>query len=174
MVAMGSNLEPDRHLLKAVEALAAVGEVKQVSTAYENPAVDRPGQPDFVNAAVWLETEVPPRDLWGQLRVLERELGRTASMGKFAPRTIDLDLCLWGAHIDDNPDHPVPDPDLLTRGYLAATVSELIPDFLHPITGESMAQIAKRLAPATDLTPRPDLTEAMRLAAERSGRPIDA
>ena len=173
IVAMGSNVDPDRHLLEAVEALAAVGQVREISTAYENPAVDRPGQSDFVNAAVWLDTRFLPRDLCQRLRTLEIRLGRTASMDKCSRRTIDLDLCLWGSRVDENPDHPIPDPDLLTRGYLAAIVSELIPNFQHPITGEPMAQSASRLAPSTTLTPRMSLTSSMRRAALRSGRKVN-
>lgn len=174
IVAMGSNIEPARHLLEAVEALAAVGEVREVSMAYRNPAVDRPGHPDFVNVAVWLETHFRPRNLCERLRALERHLGRTNAMGKFSPRTIDLDLCLWGSRVDENPDHPIPDPDLITRAYLATTVSELIPDFPHPVTGEPLAQIASRLAPSATLIPQPNLAKAMRRAAARSARTIDA
>jgi 2-amino-4-hydroxy-6-hydroxymethyldihydropteridine diphosphokinase len=165
IIALGSNVEAERHLPLAVAALAELGIVRQVSTAYENPAFGPPGQPDFLNAAVWLDTDEAPALLRQHLHAIEDTLGRQREDDRYAPRKIDLDLCLWDRRVDAGPDHPLPDPDLIKRAYLAATVAELIPDFVHPVTNEAIRAIAERLAPGADLRPRHTVTADMRRAA---------
>jgi 2-amino-4-hydroxy-6-hydroxymethyldihydropteridine diphosphokinase len=164
IIALGSNVDPEVNLPLAVEALSALGDVRGVSTAYENSAVGPPGQPDFVNAAVWLETDQAPDDLRRQLHAIERRLRRRPSDDRYAPRTADLDLCLWDQRVDPQSDHPLPDPDLLSRAYLAVVVAELVPNLEHPVTGETMRAIAARLAPGAVLRARPELTIALRKA----------
>lgn len=166
IIALGSNVNGEHYLPLAVKALAELGRVHKVSTAYENPAVGPPGQPDFLNAAVWLETEGTPDSLRQHLHDIELRLGRQRSTERYAPRTVDLDLCLWDGQVDNRPDHLLPDPDLLTRAYLAVIVAELVPELDHPVTGEPMQAIADRLAPGADLRPRPDLTAEMRRACQ--------
>lgn len=164
IIALGSNVDAERYLPLAAAALNRLGQVRKVSSAYENPAVGPPGQPDFLNAAVWLETDEEPDSLRRHLHDIESQLGRERGSDRYAPRTVDLDLCIWDRKVDDRSDHPLPDPDLLTRAYLAAVVAELIPDFEHPETGETMQAIAERLAPGADLRPRPGVTAEMRRA----------
>lgn len=164
IIALGSNVDAESYLPLAVEALTELGRVHKVSTAYENPAVGPPGQPDFLNAAVWLQTDEEPDVLRRHLHEIESRLGRERQSDRYAPRTVDLDLCLWDRRVDARSDHPLPDPDLLTRAYLAAVVAELLPDFEHPETGETMRAIAERLAPGADLRPRPGVTAEMRRA----------
>jgi len=164
IIALGSNVDAERYLPQAVAALTELGSVRKVSTAYENPAVGPPGQPDFLNAAVWLETDEAPDSLRRSLHDIELRLGRERGADRYAPRTVDLDLCMWDRKVDDRSDHPLPDPDLLTRAYLAAVVAELLPDLEHPVTGETMQAIADRLAPGADLRPRPGVTARMRQA----------
>jgi len=168
IIALGSNVDAEHYLPLAVEALTELGQVRKVSTAYENPAVGPPGQPDFLNAAVWLETDKGPDSLRQHLHAIELQLGRGRGGDRYAPRTVDLDLCIWDQQVDDRSDHPLPDPDLLTRAYLAAVVAELVPDFVHPATGETMQAIADRLAPGADLRPRPGVTAEMRQAGTRT------
>jgi 2-amino-4-hydroxy-6-hydroxymethyldihydropteridine diphosphokinase len=164
IVGLGSNVQADHFFPLAVKALSELGTIRGISTAYENPAVGPPGQPDFLNAAVWLETDKPPKTLRQHLHQIEDQLGRVRDTDRHAPRTIDLDLCLWDHQVNALPDHPLPDPDLLSRAYLAAVVAELIPTLKHPVTGETMQSIAERLSPGADLRPRTDVTNAMREA----------
>jgi len=164
IIALGSNVDAERWLPLAVRALAELGSVRSVSTTYENPPVGPPGQPNYLNAAVWLETDEAIDTVRQHLRDIELLLGRKRGADRYAPRTVDLDLCLWDRQVDERADHPLPDPDLLTRAYLAAVVAELIPDLVHPVTGETMQAIADRLAPGADLRPRPDVTADMRSA----------
>jgi 2-amino-4-hydroxy-6-hydroxymethyldihydropteridine diphosphokinase len=136
-----------------------------LSEVYENPAVgDRP-QPDFLNAVVALEVDLDPRALQAELRRIEAGLGRARTADKYAPRTIDLDLLLYGDQVIQEGRLRVPDPELPRRAHLAIPLAELAPDQVHPELGESFATIAARLRPDSRLHPRPDLK--LRLLAGR-------
>jgi len=166
-ISLGSNVEPELHLPLAVSALSELGRLAAVSAAYQNPAVGPTAQPDFLNAAVLLDTELSPQALRRDLRRLESRLGRRRTADRFAPRTIDLDLVLYGSKVIDESGLHVPDPDLLVRAYLAVSVAELAPDFRHPITGERLAAIASRLAASSRLTLHSEVTQQIRLLAAR-------
>lgn len=156
-LALGSNIEPETYLPLAIAKLEIMGRRQAVSTVYQNPALGPEPRPDFLNAAVLVESDLPPLEIRRILRDIEAELGRVRSADKYAPRTIDLDLCLLGDTILNTPELTLPDPDLLTRAFLAITMAELSPDFLHPVTKEPLAEIASRLRPGANLTPRPDV-----------------
>lgn len=164
-IELGSNIEPERYLPLAVAQLAELGQIQAVSSAYENPAIGPPGQPDFVNLAVRLKTDLQPGDLRSALRKIETELGRRRSPNRYAARVIDLDLCLYGSTVAEQDGLQIPDPDILERAYLAQTLAQLAPDFRHPLTGQTLSEIAQledRAAP--DMTERPDIN----LAIERT------
>jgi 2-amino-4-hydroxy-6-hydroxymethyldihydropteridine diphosphokinase len=156
-LALGSNIEPEKNLPLAIAKLEIIGSLLAVSGVYQNPAVGPEPRPDFLNAAALVESELPPLEIRTRLRTIETELGRVRSDDKYAPRTIDLDLCLLGGTILNTPELTLPDPDLLIRGFLAVTMAELAPGFPHPITKEPLADIASRLQPGANLTPRPDV-----------------
>lgn len=100
-------------------------------------------QPEYLNAAVLIRVTGEPAHLRTRMRQIETALGRVRSEDKYASRTIDLDLVLFGDRID--PKFPLPDPDVLTREHLAVPLAEIAPDFRHPITGEALETIAARL-----------------------------
>jgi 2-amino-4-hydroxy-6-hydroxymethyldihydropteridine diphosphokinase len=162
-IALGSNLSPEMNLPLAAGRLAELGRVRGVSMVYQNPAIGPSPAPDFLNAAVLVETELSATEIRDRLRRIEAELGRVRTADKYAPRVIDLDLCLLGSQVLETPELRLPDPDVLTRPHLAIPLAELAPDFPHPISGERLAAIAARLRPHADLRPRPDV--AARLPA---------
>lgn len=166
-ISLGSNIEPERYLPQAVGALRQLGQLQAVSAAYQNPAVGATAQPDFLNAAVLLDTMLSPQALRRELRRLESRLGRRRTADKFAPRTIDLDLVLYGSKVIEEAGLHIPDPDLLVRAHLAVLVAELAPDFRHPITGERLAAIASRLAGSARMTLHPAVTKLIRVLADR-------
>jgi 2-amino-4-hydroxy-6-hydroxymethyldihydropteridine diphosphokinase len=146
---LGSNIDPQEHLPRALELLSKYAAIEAVSTAWETPAVGNHG-PDFLNAAVLVRTPLPPELLKSQvIRHIEKELGRVRTANKNAPRTIDIDILLV--------DHQVIDPDLWTQAYLAVPVAELLPDYPSGERGETLAQVAHRLAQITSIRPRPDV-----------------
>jgi 2-amino-4-hydroxy-6-hydroxymethyldihydropteridine diphosphokinase len=156
-ISLGSNIEPERYLPLAVNRLKALGNVVAVSRVYQNPAVGDSPQPDFLNAAVLLETDLSLVDLRRCLRVIEDSLGRVRTEDKYAPRTIDLDLCLYGNTFSETREQTLPDPDILTRAHLAVPLAELAPDLHHPLIGDPLRDIAERLRPQSRLVPRADV-----------------
>ncbi|MEE8122337.1 MAG: 2-amino-4-hydroxy-6-hydroxymethyldihydropteridine diphosphokinase [Anaerolineales bacterium] len=156
-IALGSNIEPETNLPLASTRLSELGKPIATSTVYQNPAIADEPQPDYLNAAVLIETALDPLTIRDKLREIEADLGRIRTEDKFAPRTIDLDLCILGDQVLDHELLTIPDPDLLKRAHLAVTLAELRPDFLHPITGDSLAQIANELQKDAELNPRSDV-----------------
>lgn len=169
-IEVGSNLDPEANIPAGLSELTRLGKIVKISTAYENPAVGPPDQPDFVNLAVLLRTELSPGELRAGLREIEAKQGRVRSPDRFAPREIDLDISLYGSLILGGTDFSYPDPEILKRVYLAQTLAELDPNFVHPLTGETLSQIAEKTRSAQNsLTPRPDITAAV----ENALRPED-
>lgn len=164
-LSLGSNIDPERNLPRAIRGLRALGRVAAISTVYRSPAVGPTPQSDYLNAAVLLETDLPPGTLRLELRRLEARLGRQRSHDKYAPRSIDIDLVLLGTAIVHDPPLTLPHPDLLRQPHVAIPVAELGPDRPHPSTGERLADIADRLRPQAALVPQPEVGRAMRRAA---------
>lgn len=158
LIELGSNVEPERNLPLALEALKDLGRLTAASTVYRTAPFGPPGQPHFLNAAAALTTELEPRPLKRSLRSLEEELGRVRTEERYMPRPIDLDICLYGSHIIQHDRLRIPDPDIFERPYLAITLAEIAGDHRHPITGEPLSQIAERMAPESPLTPDPEVT----------------
>ena len=155
IVGLGSNLRPEANLSRAVELLRKASEVAAVSSAWATAAVGPPGQPPFVNAAVLLRTRLPPGRLKAALlRPLEAELGRVRTGDRFAPRTIDLDLVAYTARPGPARIAPL-DPDLLRHAHVALPASEVAPDWVHPGTGETLAELAARVVAALPPDQRP-------------------
>ena len=157
-ISLGSNIKPEVHLTTAVQRLHELGSLIGLSTVYQNPAIGPTQQPDFLNAAALIETDLEIDVIRNLLRRIEADLGRVRTEDKSAPRTIDLDLCLVGDLVIETPQFTLPDPGLLTLAHLAIPIAELAPDYLHPITGESLKDIADRLRPSATLLPQPEIT----------------
>jgi 2-amino-4-hydroxy-6-hydroxymethyldihydropteridine diphosphokinase len=147
-VTLGSNIEPEKNLPEAVRLLAARVRLTRASRVYRSAPVGSTGQPDFLNAALLVETDLPPYNLkFNALRDVETQLGRVRSDDKFAARTIDLDLALYGDLVLDDPQGglSLPDPDILMRAHIALPLADLAPGFVHPVSGETLGGIAARL-----------------------------
>jgi 2-amino-4-hydroxy-6-hydroxymethyldihydropteridine diphosphokinase len=158
-VALGSNIDPARHLPEAVRRLGDLLGVEAASTAYETDPIDAPGTPKFLNAAVRVAWTGTPHGLRRRvLRRIEAALGRVRTEDPNAPRTIDLDLVLVPGLIIEDPDGRLwlPDPEIERRPHLAVPLAEIAPGETHPRTGKTLAEIAGALD-ADDLRPRPDV-----------------
>ncbi len=156
-IALGSNIDPETNLPLAAARLSELGNPIAVSKVYQNPAIANEPQADYLNAAVLIETTLDPLAIREKLREIEADMWRIRTADKFAPRTIDLDLCILGDRVLDHELLSLPDPDLLERAYLAVTLAELRPDFLHPLTGDSLKEIANELLKDAELSPRSDV-----------------
>lgn len=160
-IGLGSNIEPEQNLVRAAVALKALGKLRSSSNVYQNPAIGLAEQADYLNAALLLETELPPLDLRQELRRIERKLGRVRTADRYAARTIDLDLCLYGDLILSTAELTLPDPDILVRPHLALTLSELEPGFLYPGSRETLETIAQRLSREANLKLRVDVSSTL-------------
>lgn len=139
-IGLGANLGDRLATLRAATGrLAALGRVDAVSRVYETAPVGPP-QPDYLNAAVLLETDRSPQELLEGLLAIERELGRVRAE-KWGPRTIDLDL-LWVEGVVLNGERlTVPHPHLRARAFALAPMLEVVPDAADPATGERYADL---------------------------------
>jgi 2-amino-4-hydroxy-6-hydroxymethyldihydropteridine diphosphokinase len=145
-VGIGSNLgEPERRIRTALEQLAAEEgvELLGVSSLRETEPVGYRDQPDFLNGAAELETVLPARELLGRLLAIESRLGRVRGEGpRFGPRTIDLDLLLYGDETIDEPGLTVPHPRLAERRVALEPLAELDPALEVPGLGPVQALLA--------------------------------
>ena len=111
-ISIGSNIDPERNLSRCIDQLAVIGEVVAVSRVYQNSAVASTSQPDFLNAAVMIETTMSPSDIKRRLRAIEADLGRVRTQDTHAARTIDLDLCLLGDRVEQSSELTLPHADI--------------------------------------------------------------
>ena len=145
-VALGSNLgDRERTLLAAVDALGAEEGIRVlgVSRLIETEPVGYLDQPRFLNGVVALETDLPPRELLDRLLALERGFGREREgVPAQGPRTLDLDLLLYGDAEIDEPGLRVPHPRLHERAFVLAPLAELAPGLEVPGRGRVEALLA--------------------------------
>ena len=137
-IGLGANLGDRAAMLRAaVEQLSAEPgiEVVAVSPVHETEPVGYTAQPPFLNAAAAVETELPARDVLDRLLGIERRLGRTRDGPRFGPRTIDLDLLLYGDERIDEPGLEVPHPRLHERLFALEPLLELDPQLELPGRG---------------------------------------
>ncbi len=159
-LALGSNIDPEKNLPAAVRYLVEFGRVLATSRVWETVPVGFAAQPNFLNAALLLETPLSARDCW--LRAIadvEQRLGRIRDpRNKNAPRTIDIDLALFNRDVLEVERRQIPDPEILERPFLAIPLAELDPAYRHPEDGRTLAEIARLFEPAVSgMTLREDV-----------------
>jgi 2-amino-4-hydroxy-6-hydroxymethyldihydropteridine diphosphokinase len=144
-VGIGSNLgDRETHLRTALKALAAeegIGAV-EVSRLRETEPIGPVEQGPFLNGAVKVTTELPPRELLARLLNIEERLGRVRGE-RFGPRTIDLDLLVYGDAIVDEPGLTLPHPRLHERRFALEPLAELAPALVVPGRGPVSALLAE-------------------------------
>jgi len=158
-LSLGSNIDPEHNLPRAVELLNEYGRVSRVSHVYQSPPLGFAGQADFLNAAVLLETSLSAQDLRQQaIARIEEKLGRMRTGNKNAPRTIDIDIMLFNHEVFTLGQRHIPDPEVRERPFVAVPLAEIAPDHVHPETGEPLAEIAARFdAPGGRMIRRDDV-----------------
>jgi 2-amino-4-hydroxy-6-hydroxymethyldihydropteridine diphosphokinase len=140
-IGIGANLGDREHTIR--EAVRLLGEeVVAVSELRETEPWGFADQPPFLNGAMLLETDRPPRALLDRLLAVERELGRTRDGPRFGPRTIDLDLLLYGGLVVAEPGLEVPHPRLHERAFALEPLLDLDPAVEVPGHGPVSALLA--------------------------------
>jgi 2-amino-4-hydroxy-6-hydroxymethyldihydropteridine diphosphokinase len=146
---LGSNIEPEQNIPRAVVLLQEKLTILQVSSIWESASVDC-CYPDFLNLAVLVSTPLDAAQLKEQvLRSLEAQMGRVRTEDKNASRPIDFDIILF--------DGALMDPALWQHAHRAVPVAELFPDYSSP-TGDSLKDVAWRLAQSTPVQMRKDIS----------------
>ena len=152
-VGLGSNLGDRGGLIAAaVDQLRATpgASVSAVSSLLENPAVGGPaGSPPFLNAVVEVRTGLPPHELLRRLQAIETALGRVRRE-RWGPRTVDLDLLLYGDRVIRTSDLVVPHPLMHERDFVLRPLAEVAPAAVHPVLGLTAAELLRRLSNAVD------------------------
>ena len=144
-VGLGSNLGDRRGLIR--EALKRLGRLQGVrvrkrSRIIETDPVGRTRQPRFLNAVAEVETRIEPAPFLRRLRAVERALGRVRHE-RWGPRTIDLDLLMWGDRSMATPRLTLPHPRMAERRFVLAPLAELCPRRLVPGTGRTVRGLLK-------------------------------
>jgi len=146
-LSLGSNVDSERNYREAVRLLRGLGDVAAVSPVYETEPVGMWGADNFLNGAVLMLTACEPTAFKTRLVLeVEQALGRERPAdGSWQPRTIDVDIALWGDTVGQIMGRDVPDPDILRHLHVAYPLAAMAPDLTHPVDGRTMAEIASHL-----------------------------
>ncbi len=150
-IALGANIpspagSPRQTLDAALLRLAELGRLTAQSSYYQTAPVGYSDQPTFLNAAATLETDLTPEDLLDHLLEIERSFGRDRTHGiPNGPRTLDLDLLLYGDSILDTENLQLPHPRMAERSFVLLPLAEIAPDRIHPQLHRSMKQLLQDL-----------------------------
>lgn len=140
-IALGSNLgDRERYLREALAELAASIDDLHVSTFHDTDPVGVGDQPRFLNAAATGRTTLPAGALLARLLEVEHRFGR-ARPHAGAPRTLDLDLILYGDQVIDEPDLHVPHPRFRERLFVLEPLAEIAADWIDPVTGRTVGEL---------------------------------
>ncbi len=130
-VAAGSNVDPEKHLGLASAELGRYFPGVRFSPWYRNRAAGFTGA-DFINFVAGFPTDLPLEAVLARLHAIEGLCGRAREAPRWAPRTMDLDILLYGDRVADTPALRLPRPDLLTRAYMLGPLADLAPALVHP------------------------------------------
>jgi 2-amino-4-hydroxy-6-hydroxymethyldihydropteridine diphosphokinase len=152
-IGLGANLpgaagSPEATLAAAAGRLMELGRLAGCSSLYSTTPVGLADQPRFLNAVIGLETAVSPQELLEALLAIEREFGRDRSAGiANGPRTLDLDILLYGDLVLSEYNLHIPHPRLAERAFVLVPLHEIAPQARDPRNGSTMAQYLQNLFP---------------------------
>ena len=150
-LSLGSNLGDRRvNLRDAIARLESYGDIASVSSFYETEPVGVTEQPWFLNCAVGLETERTHQQLMSAALGIEREMGRHRTQTK-GPRTIDIDILLFGNTVLSSPELTIPHPAMRERRFVLEPLSEIAPDTWHPVFQRTIRELRDELPPGQDV-----------------------
>ncbi len=151
-IGLGSNLGDSRaNIEAALRHLAGAPEISMIAVApfYRTAPVGYTDQAYFINTVAEINTSLSPRQLLQRLQAIENMLGRVRTV-RWGPRTVDLDLLLYGSAVIDEPDLQVPHPRMHRRAFVMVPLADLHPDLV--VAGEKASALARRLAREQEIT----------------------
>lgn len=152
-VSVGTNIDRERHVRAALDALEAHYGAVQCSTIYETAAVGFDGD-DFYNFVVGFDTGESPVEVAAQLRAIEDANGRVRTGPRFSSRTLDLDLLLYDDLVLEEGRLQIPRDEITHQAFVLAPLAEIAGERRHPLLGASFAQLWAEF-PKAGLTLRP-------------------
>jgi len=151
---LGSNIQPETNLLKAVELLSGCGEILQVSNVWESEPVGTEG-PNYLNACLLFKSTFNQTELKTKVvHLVESQLGRKRTGDKFAPRPMDIDIVLFDNISTDNA--------FWNLAYVVVPLADICPNCKNPLTEETVYETATRLRREVWLETRPEVLSQFR------------
>jgi 2-amino-4-hydroxy-6-hydroxymethyldihydropteridine diphosphokinase len=161
-LSVAANLEPEKNIEAALASLSKTVSIVELSRFFQTEAIGRPEQPDYRNGVAKIACALEPGILKKQvLRPIEEEHGRLRGVDPFAPRTIDLDLLLFGNIVLEDEEIRLPDPDIVARPFLCAGMLDLAPEIVLPGDDQPLSVRADQQAMA-ELTEDKALTQRLK------------
>lgn len=156
-IGLGSNIDPEANLRHAADELRKFWPEIRFSSAYRSAPVERTDQPEFLNAVARIETEERAEEILSKLQAIEKRLKKNPPF-RFGPRTIDLDLLLYGDEVIDQPGLKVPHPKMHERRFVLEPLMEVLdgntehpslkqpfPMLLDALTGQDCTKVPVQL-----------------------------
>ena len=146
---LGSNIQPEINLVRAIHLLEKQGEVQKISNAWESESVGAPG-PNYLNVCLVFVSPFTIVQLKEQvIHTIETQLGRIRTEDKYIPRTIDIDIILF--------DNQLLNEQVWETAFVIAPLAEIYPWYQNPLTGERIEEIAARIRQEIWIQPRPEI-----------------
>lgn len=159
-LSLGSNIQPETNLLRAVERLQDFGKIEKISSVWESGSVGAPG-PNYLNACILLVTALSQRELKEHaLLPIEIDLGRRRGGDKFAPRTIDIDIVVF--------DDKSCDDKYWEQAFVVVPLAEIYAEYQNPLTLESISKTAARLRAKVWMETRPEVFSRFKASSAKS------
>jgi 2-amino-4-hydroxy-6-hydroxymethyldihydropteridine diphosphokinase len=141
---LGSNVgDLEENLKQAIESIAARNiKIKKTSKTYKTKPWGVTGQPDYLNVALEVESDLSAPQLLKIFKTIEQEMGRISIEEKWQPRVIDIDILFWGDHVVDHPDLKIPHREFFNRPFAIKVLSDIAPDFKPPGSRKTLQELS--------------------------------